>query len=192
MIEPVDHKSNHSKMNTLKLLLWLACGSITMTFAAFSSAYIVQKSSAVWQVVEIPYGFIINMVTVIVLSFTMHMAFKSMKSEKGGQFMLFLKLSFLFMFSFIALQFYAYNELLSNNIALFNMHSQAGPFLYVISGVHAAHVLLGLGFMIALYFLYKRQGVTEMNALRSELCATYLHFMGGVWIFLCLFFVINH
>jgi len=188
----MEQKSNHSKMHSLKLLLWLACGSITMTFAAFTSAYIVQKSSALWQVVEIPNGFIINMLTVLALSFSIHKAYLSLKNKSGEGFNMYLKLAFILMVSFISLQFYAYYELISNNIALLNMQSQAGPFLYVISGVHALHVLLGLVFMIALALLYKKQGAIEQNTLRAELCATYLHFMGGLWIFLCLFFVINH
>lgn len=189
----MEHKSsNHSKVHHLKLLLWLACGSLTMSFAAFTSAYIVQKSSSYWVTIDIPMGFIYNIGTALFISVAIHLASKAIKEEKASQFLAYLGFAFVLMLAFAALQYMAYQELIAQDVYLLNEESQAGPFLYVISLFHLCHVVLGLGFMIALAILFKKKGVTEQNKLRSELCATYLHFMGGVWIFLSIFFVINH
>ena len=62
-------------------------------------------------------------------------------------------------------------------LGLFLSSNPHSSFFYILSGVHGAHLaggLLGLGYLLA------RPGrVGAVN-----LCATYWHFLGGLWLYL--------
>jgi len=61
-----------------------------------------------------------------------------------------------------------------------------GAMFYVLTGLHAAHVLVGLGYLA---WLLPRSRPLRLDALR--LGATYWHFMAGIWVvlFVVLYFV---
>jgi cytochrome c oxidase subunit 3 len=62
-------------------------------------------------------------------------------------------------------------------------------FFYVLSGIHAVHILGGL---IALALVSVKAWSGRLSSISFEplrLCATYWHFMGGVWLYLILLLV---
>lgn len=75
----------------------------------------------------------------------------------------------------------------------------SGAFLYVISGLHLAH--LGGGLIFLLLFIFKtlraaREPVNAMvfftnpvESVRMEMIAKYWHYLGGLWIVLFLYFL---
>ena len=68
-----------------------------------------------------------------------------------------------------------------------NLH---GSFFYVLSGMHAVHILGGL---IALSLVVRKAWSGKLNSQAFEpvrLCALYWHFMGGVWLLLLLLLVL--
>lgn len=185
-------ENKHSSIPTLKLMLWIACGSIAMFFTAFTSAYLVQKSSSYWEKIDLPSGFLLSCGIVFFISAAAHLAKNAIKKEKMKAFKGFIALTFIAAVSFIIVQCFAAIELMDAGNFLLNEQSMAGPWLYIIGGAHALHIILGLGFILALMLFVAFDKNMEQNKLRAELCATYLHFMGGVWIYLYLFLVINH
>ena len=55
-----------------KMMLWFGIGSICMTFAGLSSAYIVSSKRADWITqIELPFSFTISTVIIILSSFSM-------------------------------------------------------------------------------------------------------------------------
>ena len=90
---------------------------------------------------------------------------------------------------FLALQYKGWEELSASGIELTT--NPSGSFIYVISGVHATHVLGGLAILgIALMhaFILPFQ-VTGKRKLRFELTLTYWHFVDILWIYLLAFWV---
>jgi cytochrome c oxidase subunit 3 len=62
----------------------------------------------------------------------------------------------------------------------------AGSFFYLITGVHAAHLLGGIGALLATiinaYILPKK--VLESRSVKIEMLLHYWHFIGILWIYL--------
>ena len=64
-------------------------------------------------------------------------------------------------------------------------------FVYVISGAHAAHVIGGVVYLlIACYAVFKNR-VSSSNMTVLEMCATYWHFLGVLWVYLYVFLILN-
>jgi cytochrome c oxidase subunit 3 len=69
----------------------------------------------------------------------------------------------------------------------------AGSFVYVISGIHAAHVLGGIG-AIAVAILHAfslKYKVTPVRKLRFDLTIQYWHFVDFLWVYLIVFLVMQ-
>ncbi|MEL6944023.1 MAG: cytochrome c oxidase subunit 3, partial [Bacteroidota bacterium] len=68
-----------------------------------------------------------------------------------------------------------------------------GSFVYVISGVHAAHIIGGLAVltiaMIHAFMLPHK--VTKARKLRFDLTLIYWHFVDILWIYLIVFFTLQ-
>ena len=70
-----------------------------------------------------------------------------------------------------------------------DVQNVAGSFLYALTGLHVVHLLGGL---IALSFVLWRAFRKKYNANNYEgigVCATYWHFLDGLWIYLYLFLI---
>ena len=76
-------------------------------------------------------------------------------------------------------------------IALTN--NPSGDFVYIISGVHALHILGGLAVLtVALIHAFALKfRVTEKRKLRLDLTMTYWHFVDLLWLYLLFFFVLQ-
>ncbi len=101
---------------------------------------------------------------------------------------------------FMVAQFQAWVQLFEHQIYI-DSDPSAG-YLYVISGLHFAHVIGGLPFLILfLWRAYKdmREPVSVLvyfsdpeKRLRLRLLTIYWHFLDILWIYLVLFFYINY
>jgi cytochrome c oxidase subunit 3 len=55
---------------------------------------------------------------------------------------------------------------------------------FVMTGLHALHMIIGLGIMAVMLWLSMRGPVTRVHAIRIEVSGLYWHFVDIVWIFL--------
>ena len=70
-----------------------------------------------------------------------------------------------------------------------DVQNVAGSFLYALTGLHVAHLIGGL---IALSVVLWRAFMKKYSADNYEglsVCATYWHFLDGLWIYLYLFLI---
>ena len=69
----------------------------------------------------------------------------------------------------------------------------SGDFIYVISAVHAAHVIGGIAALVIaiLHAFTLKFKVTPARKLRFELTFIYWHFVGFLWLYLIVFFSIQ-
>jgi len=168
--------------------IWVALASITMTFAAFTSALIVrQGSSTDWHHFTLPPVLYLNSLIIIASSVTLEIAkdriaifMTSAKTqEKAPARWLYITL-FLGLL-FVAGQTYAWLQLKSQGFGLATNVSYS--FFYVLTVAHALHVLGGLGGLVRVI-----NKLNNTTLKRSTLNATtlYWHFMGGLWLYLLL------
>ncbi|MFM2268680.1 MAG: hypothetical protein RL757_2121 [Bacteroidota bacterium] len=181
--------NRRNKIHPQKLALWIACGSITMMFAAWSSAYIVREGQGNWANYRMPDIFYVSTALLVLSSVTLHMCFISFRKGQERAYKFLLILSFLLGISFIALQYLGWNEL--KNIGLPLGTNASGDFFILISGFHAAHILGGIAAIVlamvhAFALPFK---VTQKRLHRLDLTLNYWHFVDFLWIYLFVFFL---
>ena len=69
------------KKKSAKPLLWISMISMAMIFAGLTSAYVVRKAEGNWLEFEFPIWFYISTVLIILSSFTINWAKKSIKND---------------------------------------------------------------------------------------------------------------
>jgi cytochrome c oxidase subunit 3 len=182
---------NQSKINPHKLALWIAIGSIIMMFAAFTSAYVVRRAAGNWLEFKLPDIFMVNTVVILLSSLTLQLAYAGFKQKKEQQYKGFLIATFLLGFAFVVLQYQGW-EAMTEMGATFTVNPSSS-FIYVISGLHAAHVLGGIAALtVALTHAYVLPyKPTLRRKQRFELVVHYWHFVGILWVYLMVFFMVQ-
>ncbi|MEM1119577.1 MAG: cytochrome c oxidase subunit 3 [Bacteroidota bacterium] len=189
MLAVTGNSTNRSKIDSKKLALLIGCASIVMMFAGLTSAYIVRRAGGNWLEFRLPNIFFINTIVMLLSSVAIHSAYIAFK--KGSEFMYkaLLVVSFILGLAFVVLQYKGWLDLTSIGVELTG--NPAGSFIYVISGIHAAHVLGGLAaILVAMIQGYAlKYKVTKRRKLRFELTLIYWHFVDFLWIYLLIFFL---
>jgi cytochrome c oxidase subunit 3 len=183
-IEITEPRATRS-VNPRKFIVWLFIVSIVMLFASLTSAYIVRQSDGNWLKFRLPDIFRITTGIIILSSVTMQMAYRSAKRDELGRIKIFLSVTMALGLLFLAGQYYSWVQLVSQDV--FFAGNPAGSFVYVFTGLHAIHLLSGLIFLMIMLggsFSYK---VHSKNLVSMEMCATYWHFLGGLWVYLFIF-----
>lgn len=188
----INKKQNsNNRINPQKFALWLAMASIIMMFGAFTSAYIVKQAAGNWLEFPLPTLFFINTGIIIVSSIALQYAFNSFKSLNERGYKSGLLLTFILGICFVVLQVKGWNELFSIGIDL--KGNPSGSFLYLITGVHAAHVIGGIAALfVAIFHAFTLKFKPNKNRKnRFELVVQYWHFVGLLWIYLLGFLILK-
>lgn len=185
-IEPQSHLS----MNPKKFALWLFIVSIVMIFAALTSAYLVRMAEGNWLLFELPSMLTVSTVVIFGSSVTLYIAQFHARKDNLQWVKVFVGLTFLLGCAFVYTQYYAWQELVAMKV--FFVGNPSGSFLYVLTGVHAFHLISGLVYLLILFVNTFRLKVHSKNMLQMEMCSTYWHFLDGLWIYLFLFLKLNH
>lgn len=173
-----------------KFAMWLFIATVMMFFAAFTSAYIVRQSQGGWQEVTLPDMFWINSGIIVLSSVTMHFAYTAARKDAFGRLRLMVVLTALLGFGFLAGQIQAYNEMAANG-NFFVGEDVASSFVYVLTFVHAAHLISAIVFLVIVLYSAFTMKIHSKNMNRMEMCVTYWHFLGGLWIYLFMFLQLN-
>lgn len=177
-------------MHPLKFALWLFIVSIVMMFAALTSAYIVRQAEGDWLIYELPTIFLINTIILLSSSVTMHIAYSAAKKDNFKTLKVAMVFTALLAIAFLVGQFLAWDALV--NIEVYFVGNPAGSFLYVISGLHAFHLITGVIFIFIMLFSAFKFKVHSKNMVKMEMCTTYWHFLDGLWVYLYIFLLLNH
>lgn len=182
---------SRSKIHSHKLALWVGIATIIMMFGAFTSAYIVRRAAGNWYEFKLPDIFLYNTLVILASSATLHMAYVSFKKGKEQAYKLLLLATFVLGIAFVILQYQGWVALTAMG-ATFTTNPSTS-FIYVISGVHAAHVLGGVAALIVAlahaYILPFKP--TLRRKLRFELVLNYWHFVDILWVYLIVFFMLQ-
>jgi cytochrome c oxidase subunit III len=189
----VEEAKRPLSMHPKKFALWLFMVSVIMIFGALTSAYIVRQADGNWLFFELPALFKINTLVIFLSSLTMHWAYISAKRDNLEMTKLAASLTLLLGLAFLVGQLLAYAQLVENGIHLVNRESSAvsGSFLYIISGLHGVHIISGLIFIIVLIVSVFKLRVHSRALTQIEMCVTYWHFLGALWLYLFVFLLLN-
>lgn len=180
-----------NKIHPKKFALIVACGSMMMMFAAFTSAYIVRQAAGNWLEFRLPDVFLMSTVVILLSSLTLHSSYLAFKKGKAGSYKLLLLISLFLGIGFILLQYQGWLALTEIGVELTT--NPSGSFVYVISGVHAAHVLGGIAaLLVAVLHAYTLPyKVTPQRKLRFEMTLIFWHFVDLLWVYLLIFFTMQ-
>jgi cytochrome c oxidase subunit 3 len=180
--------AKNNKIHPHKYSMWVAMASITMMFIGFTSAYVVKRAQANWQVFSLPTAFYLSTVAILISSITMHFALKSHKRREMHRYKWLIGLTFALGILFSVLQWFGFEEMKASGLDVSSTVSAS--FLYVIIGAHVLHVLGGVVALMVLFLQTFRRNIRSYNSVPVEVVSTYWHFVDGVWIYLLIFFSI--
>jgi cytochrome c oxidase subunit 3 len=168
-----------------KILLWLAIVSMIMLFAGLTSGYIVRWAEGNWVHFELPVQFYFSTAIIITSSFFMQWALIAAKKNQQVNILIALITTLGLGLAFVFTQFLAWIVLVNEGV--FFVGNPSGSFLYVLSGLHLAHLAGGLIYLAFVITRAIRNKINSNNYLAVQLCATYWHFLGVLWIYLFVF-----
>ena len=167
----------------VRLGLWMFLATVTMLFAAFTSAYIVRRAGSDWHAVALPSILWWNTAALAASSLAVEWAERAGRQRRWtlalAATLAALKLGFVF----LAGQVVAWREMTQAGVYLqSNPHSS---FFFMMTGAHAAHIVAALAVL-------GWGAVRTWRAARDPqgwpaafgLARTFWHFLGFVWVFL--------
>jgi cytochrome c oxidase subunit 3 len=166
--------------------IWVVLFAVTMMFAAFTSALFVRKGGSLdWQTFTLPWVLYVNSLVLIASSVTLEIARRRITTFMGGlrteaeKPARWLYITLFLGLVFVAGQYVAWLQLRAQGLYLATNPSSS--FFYLLTAVHAIHVLGGLGGLM--YVISKlNKSVLQRNQLVAT--ARYWHFMGLLWLYL--------
>jgi cytochrome c oxidase subunit 3 len=156
-----------------------------MMFAGLTSAYIVKRNQANWQSFQLPLAFWYSTAAMIVSSITLFLAGRSFKQREMPKYRRLMTATIVLGVLFILLQVIGFNQLIRHQITLTGNVSFS--FLYVIVGIHAAHVIGGVIALLVLFVKAFRTNTRSYDSTPLEVTSTYWHFVDVLWVYLLIF-----
>jgi len=192
------------KIHPQKFMMWLAMASISMAFAGLTSGYMVREAQGNWRYYNMPQVFNYSTIVIFISSITMIVGVKAFKARQIPKYRMMISLTLFLGLLFGALQFIGFYQLyhqlqqvrmngqVLNEAATVRLNGNPSEsFLFIIAGLHLAHLLGGIIALLFVFFRAFRTKVKTYNATGLEIAATYWHFMDVLWIYLFVFFLVN-
>jgi cytochrome c oxidase subunit III len=177
-----------------KIGMWVGLASILMLFVSLTSAYIVRQTSGLsddageWARIRMPWELWVSTGMILASSVSFELARRALRRNEYRRFNALISLTTVLGLAFLAGQVMAWRHLAAQGIYLAsNPHSS---FFYLLTSLHAIHLLGGLVALVYLTALAVRLRIGSRQRNAVEVTALYWHFMDGLWIylFLLLFF----
>ena len=180
-----------NKIHPKKFALIVACASMMMMFAAWTSAYLVRQAAGNWLEFKLPDVFLVSTAVILLSSITLHVSYSAFKRGNPKLYRSLLLVSLILGFGFIVLQYQGWQALSAIGVELTT--NPSGSFVYVISAAHAAHVLGGIAAVLVavLHAFTLPYKVTPQRKLRFEMTLIFWHFVDLLWVYLLLFFTMQ-
>ena len=185
----VEEPKKTLSMNPKKFMLWLFIATIVMLFAAMTSAYIVRKVEGNWLDFQMPSIFVSTTVIILMSSITMQWAYSLVRRDDLKKAKIAIGLTLVIGLLFLVGQVMGWNALVGTDV--YFVGNPAGSFFYVFTGLHSFHLVAGLVFLIVAFMGIVKYKIHSRNMVTIEMCVTFWHFLGGLWLYLYIFLLLN-
>lgn len=172
-----------------KMMLWFGIVSLIMSFAGWTSAFIVSSSREDWLAdFQLPNAFLISTVIVVLSSVTFVLAQRALKNSKRQAATLWLVVTLVLGIIFIINQFSGFQQIIRMGYNFTGPTSNVTmSYIYLIAMVHIVHVVVGLICLLVVIYNHFKQKYTATNMLGFELAGIFWHFIDILWVYLFLF-----
>lgn len=197
----LKEKTEYTGIHPQKFALWIGMASMTMFFAAITSALLVKKGDyRSWENFRLPTVFLFSTITVALVSVCIHLALVSYRAAKFERFRWLMFFSFILGCLFLGLQLQGWHVMQQGGMTL--TENLSGSFIYLITSAHGVHIIVGL--VVMLIFLVNafrnrkdpiyelRDIINPKRQLHLELLVGFWHYIDAVWIYLYVFLYFNY
>ncbi len=184
----VEEPKKPISMHPKKFAMWLFIGSVAMLFAAFTSAYIVRQAEGNWLYFDLPNLFYITSGIILVSSITLQWAYLEAKKDNLDRVKLLVGITSFLGVAFLVGQLMAWSQLVDRSVYL--VGNPSGSFIYILTGLHGAHLISGIVFLLIVLNSTFKFKIHSKNLAQLEMCLTYWHFLGGLWLYLFVFLIL--
>jgi cytochrome c oxidase subunit III len=185
----VEEPKKPISMHPKKFAMWLFMASVMMLFASLTSAYIVRQAEGNWLYFELPALFYYTTAIIVISSVTMQWAYFAAKKDNVGLVKTLVTITSVLGVAFLIGQFFGWVDLVSHSIHL--VGNPSGSFVYLITGLHGAHIISAVIFLLIVLNSAFKLRINSRNMAQMEMCTTYWHFLGVLWVYLFIFLLIN-
>jgi cytochrome c oxidase subunit 3 len=176
------------KLHPKEFLMWAFLVSVFMIFAGFTSGYIVRRADGNWLEFVLPTGFLWSTIVVLLSSISMQWAVMMARKDNLDKVKIGVAVTILLGVGFIFAQLNAYNQLV--DMGLFLVGNPSSSFLYIITGMHALHIVSAIIVLLVIFANVFQYKVHSKSMMGIRLASIFWHFLGALWVYLYVFFLI--
>jgi len=163
-----------------KTALMFFLGVVFVLFGLFITAYFIRMNVEDWRPMPEPDLLWVNTALLFLGSIVLQWTHVRVKSGRDAGVKTGLLLGAVLTFGFVYGQYAAWQDMRAAGYFMYN--NPANAFFYVLTGIHALHILGGLLVWARAGFRVFTGASTESIRLSVELCAVYWHFLLLVWL----------
>ncbi|MCW5853697.1 MAG: heme-copper oxidase subunit III [Anaerolineae bacterium] len=198
----MEHASTHAvtteteggwTLDMRKLGIWIFLSSENMLFIALIGAFLVNLGRAETGPYPGNGHFTLNLpltafntFVLLTSSFSMVKAYDAITRNDQGRFRMWLLTTIVFGAFFLSVQGIEYYKLAVEE-GLTPTVNQFGTTFYILTGIHGAHVLVGVLWLIGVMLFSYGDRFNAENAVPVDMAALYWHFVDLVWVFIFMF-----
>jgi heme/copper-type cytochrome/quinol oxidase subunit 3 len=183
------HHDTNTGVSNSKLAIWLFLSSEALFFGAFISTYFLYrgrdaqflKGPTPDKLLNIPFTSVTSFV-LLMSSLTMVLALAAIQRGDHRRFRIWILSTALFGLTFIGGQLYEFTSFYRQGL---NLHVNLfGSTFFVLTGLHGAHVTVGIFWLLSIYSRSLQGKLTTEDSEAVEVAGLYWHFVDIVWIFI--------
>lgn len=181
----LEEKNNRAK----KMMLWFGIVSLIMSFAGWTSAFVVSSSRPDWlKDFQLPNAFIYSTVVIVLSSGTLLLAKQALKKNNRQLTTIWLLATLVLGGVFIFNQFSGFQQIIDLGYNFTGPTSNVTmSYIYLIAIMHILHVVVGLICLLVVIYNHFKQKYNASKMLGFELASTFWHFIDLLWVYLFLF-----
>jgi cytochrome c oxidase subunit 3/cytochrome o ubiquinol oxidase subunit 3 len=187
--DPHGGHTTNTGVSNPKLAIWLFLSSEALFFGAFISTYFLYRGRDAdflggptpQEMFNIPFTSVTSFI-LLMSSLTMVLALAAIQRGEHRQVRIWLLATALFGLTFIGGQVFEFTEMYREGLTLsVNMF---GTTFFVLTGLHGAHVTMGILWLLILWGRSMEGRLDQSQAEAVEIAGLYWHFVDIVWIFI--------
>jgi cytochrome c oxidase subunit III len=190
--------SRIEKIHPFMMMLYLSMMGIGVLFLMLVIAYVQSHAfdTEAWKL-RFPRFFSVSTLVMICSSYAISKAIRCYKKDNLRKLKNYFLASIFLSLAFIMTQMAGWHEISAAGISFTEL--AAGTYIYLISALHAVHLLGGLLFLTVLYFRTQHAASDAIRTLvfirnpfvrqQIRMLTLYWHFLGGIWVSLYLIFL---
>ena len=188
-LQMIEEPQKPMSMNPKLFAMWLFIVTVIMVFAGLTSAYVVIQVEGNCLQFDLPILLWITSGIILASSGTMHWAYLAAKKDNLKQVKLAMTITTLLGIAFVIGQVSAWGDMVANDVYL--VGNPSGSFVYILTGLHGLHLFGGMIFLLIVLVATYKYKVHSKNMNQITMCATYWHFLDGLWLYLFIFLLLN-